>query len=291
MSTTLDGFVIVGGKNDDLADGGAAIACSVETTSAQCAPLLNNLVLAGNQSAVNGGAIYIPRVAGDFAISNSQFIGNASEFGGAISILGISGSVLISNSSFVNNSATASGGAAYVFGHVDFENVTFSGNRVTHFFSGADGGGLFVASGQSNLINVTFFNNEAAFYGGAIAATAPVSIKNSIFWENEAADDAYSDLALYRTANISYSVVKGCPTGITCTSIVSGDPRLSAAGNHGGPTITLLPGFGGSAIDNGDDSMCPLTDQRGISRPQGSHCDIGAVEWLPSDDIVFRNGF
>ena len=32
------------------------------------------------------------------------------------------------------------------------------------------------------------------------------------------------------------------------------------------------------AIDAGDDFRCPLRDQRGITRPKGAHCDIGAVE-------------
>ena len=30
--------------------------------------------------------------------------------------------------------------------------------------------------------------------------------------------------------------------------------------------------------DAGDDATCPSTDQRGITRPQGAHCDIGAYE-------------
>jgi hypothetical protein len=33
-----------------------------------------------------------------------------------------------------------------------------------------------------------------------------------------------------------------------------------------------------SAIDAGDDGLCPATDQRGVTRPQGAHCDIGAFE-------------
>ena len=41
-------------------------------------------------------------------------------------------------------------------------------------------------------------------------------------------------------------------------------------------TSNLLTGS--LAIDAGDDAACPATDQRGISRPQGAHCDIGSYE-------------
>ncbi len=35
---------------------------------------------------------------------------------------------------------------------------------------------------------------------------------------------------------------------------------------------------GSAAIDAGNDVNCPSTDQRGVPRPQGAHCDIGAYE-------------
>jgi hypothetical protein len=43
--------------------------------------------------------------------------------------------------------------------------------------------------------------------------------------------------------------------------------------------MALLPGS--PAIDAGDDSVCPPTDQRGVARPQGLACDIGAFELAP----------
>jgi len=36
---------------------------------------------------------------------------------------------------------------------------------------------------------------------------------------------------------------------------------------------------GSPAIDAGYDPTCPATDLKGVSRPQGAHCDIGAVEF------------
>ena len=56
------------------------------------------------------------------------------------------------------------------------------------------------------------------------------------------------------------------------------DPLLGPLQDNGGPTEThaLLPES--PAIDAGDNAACPSTDQRGIIRPQGSACDIGAFE-------------
>jgi hypothetical protein len=70
----------------------------------------------------------------------------------------------------------------------------------------------------------------------------------------------------------------GCPTGSTCTNLITTDPRLGTLRNYGGSTLTipLLPGS--SAINAGNDAVCPSTDQRGVTRPQSTHCDIGAFE-------------
>ncbi len=65
----------------------------------------------------------------------------------------------------------------------------------------------------------------------------------------------------------------------TCTNIITADPLLGALGNYGGFTQTIPLLAGSSAIDTGNDAVCPATDQRGVTRPQGAHCDIGAYEY------------
>ena len=70
-------------------------------------------------------------------------------------------------------------------------------------------------------------------------------------------------------------------------NLIGGNVLLAPLGSYGGATQTmpLLPGS--PAIDAGDDVVCTTTtgnapvnslDQRGIARPQGTHCDIGAFE-------------
>jgi hypothetical protein len=48
--------------------------------------------------------------------------------------------------------------------------------------------------------------------------------------------------------------------------------------------MALVPGS--PAIDAGDDSLCPGTDQRGVPRPIRTHCDIGAYEFVPAPALV-----
>jgi hypothetical protein len=70
------------------------------------------------------------------------------------------------------------------------------------------------------------------------------------------------------------------------TSLSNTDPRLAPLADNGGstPTMALLPGS--PAIDAGDDSACPPTDQRGVPRPIGAHCDIGAFEFVPAPLLI-----
>ena len=69
--------------------------------------------------------------------------------------------------------------------------------------------------------------------------------------------------------------------GTTCGfvgEIQGGDPLLGPLADNGGPTATRMPDPASHAIDGGDPATCPATDQRGVARPQGAVCDIGAVE-------------
>jgi hypothetical protein len=69
-----------------------------------------------------------------------------------------------------------------------------------------------------------------------------------------------------------------------CAFTATGDKQNSAPGlapltSNGGPTQTLALLAGSPAIDAGDPACPPpATDQRGVSRPQGPRCDIGAFE-------------
>jgi hypothetical protein len=57
------------------------------------------------------------------------------------------------------------------------------------------------------------------------------------------------------------------------------DPLLGPLQNNGGPTYTTAIPFNSPAKDSADNTACPPTDQRGVIRPQGAGCDIGAYEY------------
>jgi len=58
------------------------------------------------------------------------------------------------------------------------------------------------------------------------------------------------------------------------------DPKLLALANNGGPTMTQALGAGSPALDAVPvgGAGCAATDQRGVHRPDGPGCDIGAFE-------------
>ncbi|MFE9773598.1 choice-of-anchor Q domain-containing protein [Streptomyces sp. NPDC005931] len=70
-------------------------------------------------------------------------------------------------------------------------------------------------------------------------------------------------------------------SGNSCSLTAEGDlprrdPHLAPLGDHGGPTDTVPLLAGSPALDAARD--CPSADQRGVPRPQGPACDIGAFE-------------
>jgi Divergent InlB B-repeat domain/Bacterial Ig-like domain len=89
-------------------------------------------------------------------------------------------------------------------------------------------------------------------------------------------------------SNISYPD-NSCPGA-------NGNPLLGALQNNGGPTFTMLPATGSSAINAVPSGSCTINvDQRGLTRPgpSKSACDAGAVETgivTPTSLTVSKNG-
>jgi len=79
----------------------------------------------------------------------------------------------------------------------------------------------------------------------------------------------------------------GATCGFSAATDVSdgADPQLGALADNGGPTQTMLPGVTSPLLDRIPAANCQdgdatgvTTDQRGITRPQGTGCDVGSVE-------------
>ena len=75
----------------------------------------------------------------------------------------------------------------------------------------------------------------------------------------------------------------GCP-GDASLGDITVDPAtvvtnvLGPLQDNGGPTFTHALRLGSPAVDAGDPEQCRRRDQRGVPRPQGVTCDIGAFE-------------
>ncbi|MFT3892415.1 MAG: choice-of-anchor Q domain-containing protein [Anaerolineales bacterium] len=315
-STILDGFTVTGGNADGSSinpqgRGGGMLNVGGD-------PTLSNIIFSNNSATLGGGMFnegvdlgYGNWNGGDPILTNISFTDNSATEGGGMENMNHSSPTLM-NVTFSGNTATRTGGGMDNFKSCSptLTNVTFKENS-----AGAGGGMENSDYSQPTLTNVTFINNTAEIGGGlgnysssptltnvtfidnvAIGADPPVTvspgsgggiyngnnsnpvIRNTILWGNTALDGAQVYDAT-STPVVSNSVVQGGYAG--GTNIITADPKLGTLGDYGGFTETIPLLAGSPAIDTGNDAFCPETDQRGVTRPQGSHCDIGAYEYVP----------
>lgn len=134
--------------------------------------------------------------------------------------------------------------------------------------------------GSTLLSNVTMLATDAAL--GA-SATANVTLRGSALFPGCATSIA-------AVSSSGYNIEAG---GDTCgftdptdqVDVTPAELNLGPLQDNGGPTHTFLPGPGSVAIDAIPAADCVSSiglrltaDQRGVGRPQGTHCDVGAVE-------------
>ena len=214
------------------------------------APVTLNRLTIANGSAGSGGGI---NNSGTLTITNTTLSGNSSpgSFGGAINNAG-GGTLSITNSTFSANSTTGGfGGAIYNNGTtVDITNSTFSGN-------GANGG-----------FGSSLFNN----------AVAGFTVRNSIVTNSAGGSNCGGAIA---NGGNNIDSAASCGWGALNGSMSTTDPLLGVLANNGGQnqTFALLPGSPAiDGVSSGAPNGAPATDQRGVTRPQGTRFDIGAFE-------------
>ena len=190
------------------------------------------------------------------------------------------GTLLLLRSTVAGNQTLAAddGGGIYTSGVLTVVNSTITDNR-----SGNVGGGIY-AGGAVTLLSSTVSHNHAEDRGGAISvSSANVVVRNTVLGGNTATIGGPSCFPDNHTA---VSGGHNLASDTSCALGASGDrngqdPLLGPLQDNGGPTPTRLPGPGSPAIDAGEPVSCPGMDQRGIGRPQGAACDIGAAEVVP----------
>jgi CSLREA domain-containing protein len=220
-----------------------------------------------------GGAIYTD---GKLTVINSTFSGNAAVWGGAIVAVGYNKTVGIENSTFKDNSVVQNGGAIFnLLSVLNIKNSTFYGNT-----AGDWGGGILNDLGSLALNNNTFSNNSAAHGAGVYNSAGGLELANNILANSTSGDDCYNESPYAEISlNINNLIETNAAAPNNCgTPFLTADPMLGSLASNGGSTQTMALLTGSPAIDAGDDASCPAADQRGVTRPYGTHCDIGAYE-------------
>ncbi|MCC5951363.1 MAG: S-layer homology domain-containing protein [Acidimicrobiia bacterium] len=228
-----------------------------------------------NSSFRSGGAIF----ASSFFVADSYFENNRAD--GADALLGRGGALFsasdgrfeVTNSTFVGNTAADHGGAIAGAGPVEVTNSTFVGNTAEK----NSGGALWRDGGSFELTYVTLVDNEANL-GAHLAPTSGLVSTGSVFGDYEGLNGC--NLGSAATASTYNWATDGTCGFEGPTNVVDGDdPGLGDLGDNGGVTPTMLPDEDSPLVDAVEDCVEDVnTDQRGVERPQGPACDIGAVE-------------
>jgi CSLREA domain-containing protein len=273
LGTTINGAgaraTIIDGANEDR----------VMSVSGGTPSTINGVTIRGGQPVGTGGGIEVS--GGDLNVNNSHIVGNTATIGGGIYITGGSGVVLtIVGSTIAGNTATTSTGTAgggigmNSEGHtVTLINSTVSGNVAPN----AQGGGIHVETTNTlTLANVTVAGNEAAS-GGGVYVAGGATLTNTIVAENTGG--ACGGVVAGISASSHHNLISDGTCALTGPGNLQGVGALiGGLTNNGGPTDTRALAATSPAVNAG--SGCTATDQRGIARPQGAACDIGAFEYV-----------
>jgi len=200
----------------------------------------------------------------NLTIANGQVEGECPENCGG-GLLSNEATVNLINSTFKNNTATHGGAIHFYYSKGSLINSTFSNNTGT-----ADSAAISSRHSEVDIIHATLTNNQ----GNSIIDaedSATLQIKNSLL-----ANNFGNNLRLLTgaslTTNLNNLVEGGCSDCDEATFYSTADPLLDD---------TYVLSATSPAIDAGNDQVCTPSDQRGVTRPQGPHCDIGAVEYTP----------
>lgn len=222
---------------------------------------------------------------GRLHLARSTLSGNHAFIGGGLAAVG--STVTCRASTISSNHASEGGGLAVLDSTVSAINSTVSSNHAS------GGGGLTVLDSTITVINSTVSGNSARIGGGLLNEGAVTLINTILANSAERHDNCAARAPLSGGHNLASEV--SCR--LTAPSDQQGiDPRLGALAANVGLTETHALLAGSPAIDAGDDTVCPATDQRGVSRPHGgaddgtAQCDIGAFEAATSIDYAVRHG-
>ncbi len=191
----------------------------------------------------------------------------------------LAGAGIIVDSTIAGNTGNAGAGIQCYPGSLRIRNSTIAGNAT---LVDGMGGGIYAYDCTLVLDNVTIAGNQASEGGGIHADYGGVQMRNTIVADNVApvGPDCYGTVM-----SLGYSLVStlsGCAISTDDNNIYGAVAKLGPLTDNGGPAPTKLPLDGSAAIDAGScidsEGAAVSTDQRGVARPIGATCDIGAIE-------------
>lgn len=282
--------------NGNQAASGGGISIS-DNSGAQ----LNGATISDNEATYRGGGVLN---LGALDVEASLFQANQGDDGGGIAGDGgiVSDGTSVYRSRFEGNQATR-GSAVFANGSLTLRESLLTANvggsaianLAFHYPSSCRPAG-------STIENVTLSGNQnfSPTYGHLAVATAcHLDFRFSTVASNGgygifaySAYDAESPqlegvlLTGQSEANCSGGVVSNghnLDDDGSCALAGAGDlsgvaPAVGPLADHGGGTLTHDLLDGSPALDAAPGSSCPPVDQRGVGRPQGAACDIGAFE-------------
>jgi hypothetical protein len=161
-------------------------------------------------------------------------------------------------------------------------NSTISGNSARHGAGVQNAGDMTVRNSTvtANMAVISFIGS------GPAGVSGPVTAQNTIIAGNSNSASGPVDVSghLYNSLGNNLIGVKGDSSGWLESDLLNVNARLGPLADNGGPTMThaLLPDS--PAIDAGNNTGAPPTDQRGNRRPRDGNgdgiaiVDIGAFE-------------
>lgn len=280
-----------GARTTSVAGGAAPFDDTIFENRPDATATITGLTITGGKAGGGGGGGV--RNEGNLTLDGVAVKGNTADLSGiGGGIYGDGGTLNLTDSTVSGNSATAAGGLYQQgSGTANITNSTISGNRAAQ---GQFSGGVVAAGGALvSILNSTIASNTSGRPGGGILTTlgSTVFVKNTIVAGNTLGNcdnDQLGGAISSRGNNMSSD---GSCNFTKPTDKQNINPRLGPLQNNGGPTDTRALLAGSPAIDTGANTACPTADQRGVRRPQGTTCDIGAFERRNSAPVAGNDAY
>lgn len=214
----------------------------------------------------DGGIKY---TSGTLDVVNCVFDGNlGTQYGGAIEWAGPGQFLTVKGCSFYSNSAGDQGGAIYTQQEVEIINCTFYQNQANSF----NGGAVYIFAGggtPAKLAFNSFIENQAmAGSGGALYSDTEADLYNNLFYNNSAGgtQDAFFNLGITSRGYNAFEAAGNTNMGLAGTDVVggfTGDLRPTPVFDGYGNRYVPIVNESSPLVDQGTNFLTPpFNDQR-----------------------------